>query len=244
MAVEGARGCGYRKVGGLYLVGNRQWSTCDRLKLEIPVCDCCGETLRPNRGLQPINAFKLFHNHNTEIIGLWGSIMGPEDNPRLTPCEDQSHCKVCFPTNTSNRSHKDYIIWIGREYYTEESFNAEAEFMGVSRRIPHIPDKLAIGRSVIYLAMRNNINRRAATSPTGRMIKRNGIFSVFIPQSLELLVWESDATEEYIADLERRNITPVIIPDGDEDHKPSRRAQRAITIESASEKNIDLMDGL
>lgn len=229
MAVEGARGCGYRQVGGLYLVGSRYWSTCDRLKLEIPVCNCCGETPRPNRGIQVINAFRMFSDHRDE-----------------QECNDRRTCKVCYPADNRHRSHKDYLIWVGREYYTEGEFSAEAELQGISRRIPHIPYELKIGMSVIYLAMRGNINRGTGSSGDGsRMITANGIFMAFAPERLELLIWESEATDIYIENLAERNITAIIIPDGDEDHKPSRKRQTPVVgHRDTIPRSNDIFEGL
>jgi hypothetical protein len=50
MAVEARRGCGYRKVGGLYLVGGGIGATCDRLPFELGVCPCCNAGFKPSLG--------------------------------------------------------------------------------------------------------------------------------------------------------------------------------------------------
>jgi len=47
-----------------------------------------------------------------------------------------------------------------------------------------------------------------------------GVFYAFKPQRVELLIWKSQAVPEYLEDLAKRNITPIIIPDGDVDHDP------------------------
>ena len=52
-----------------------------------------------------------------------------------------------------------------------------------------------------------------------------GVFYAFRPQSLELLIWESEAKPEYLEDLAKRNITPIVIPDGDEDHHPDTKTK-------------------
>lgn len=229
MAVEGGRGCGFRTVGGLYLMGGQGYQHCDRLKLEIPVCPCCGETLRPNRGIQPVNMMELVGLHDEEA------------------CNDPDACRVCIPLDTALTHCKDFIIWVGREYYTEESFNVEAHSMGISRKIPHIPEGLIVGESCIYLAMRGNINTRAGDDRDGRPIKKNGIFSAYVPQRLELLIWESEATDEFLVSLAERNITPAIIPDGDEDHTPRRHSRpifEFMNIESEQRTIEDFVDGL
>jgi len=40
MAVEAKRGCGYRKVGGLYIVSGGQGISCHRLPMNIHVVSC------------------------------------------------------------------------------------------------------------------------------------------------------------------------------------------------------------
>jgi hypothetical protein len=111
--------------------------------------------------------------------------------------------------------------------------------MGVSKRIPAVPKKLKLGETVVYLAHRKAVEVReplavqAAMSvvegidnPQMRLLDsekrpeyRLGIFCAFRPQRIETLIWKSEATEETLEGLQKRGIHPVIIPDGDEDHK-------------------------
>lgn len=120
MAVESKRGCGYRKVGGIYLCGTGISMICERLPLHIPVCPVCGETIRFLRSMRKINPKKLFgicqENHTCH----------------------QYNCKICNPPE------KAWLMWVGREY-TPESFRDEAEKLGVSKRIPFIPSDLGMG---------------------------------------------------------------------------------------------------
>jgi len=53
---------------------------------------------------------------------------------------------------------------------------------------------------------------------TEKVSKALGIFCAFIPKRVEKLIWESQATPEELEKLEKRGITPVLIPDGDADH--------------------------
>jgi len=46
MAIKAKRGCGYRKIGGLYLVGNYIPVACDRLPMPIGACPVCGQGLQ------------------------------------------------------------------------------------------------------------------------------------------------------------------------------------------------------
>lgn len=47
---------------------------------------------------------------------------------------------------------KDFVLTIGGEFYSRESFLAEAATMGISRRLRSIPKDLKVGESRVYLA--------------------------------------------------------------------------------------------
>jgi hypothetical protein len=56
---EGARGCGYRKPGGLYLVSGELSEPCPLLPFETSVCPTCGEGIRPARGFTWVDGAKF-----------------------------------------------------------------------------------------------------------------------------------------------------------------------------------------
>jgi hypothetical protein len=132
MPVEGVkieqryqRGCGFRRPG-LYLVGEGYPVPCDRLMMKIPVCPCCGETLRQLRSIRVFNPFRM--------LGLHGE-----------SCTCDKACPACYPPE------KGGLIWVGEKFYhTPEDFIKEAHFIGVSRRIPKLPKELGVG-DWIYL---------------------------------------------------------------------------------------------
>jgi hypothetical protein len=82
MAIEASRGCGYRKVGGLYLVGSGLTVACDRLPLEITTCPVCDCGIKFTRAPTKINAAKLWGKH---IISVMGG------------CSCKALCYVCQP---------------------------------------------------------------------------------------------------------------------------------------------------
>lgn len=212
MAVEGIRGCGYRKVGGLYLCGSYISVPCDRLPLPLEVCPVCGQGVKVSRGFTKINPYRLWGIHQD--------------------CIDFHPCFVCDP-----KDEVAFIMGVGERYYTPEEFLDEAKRMGVSKRIPFIPKELKLGETIVYLAHPKacEVHQGAALQQAMAMVeeaktsrprlleaekveKAWGIFAAFIPKLVEKLVWKSELTDEKREQLEKRGISPIIIPDGDKDH--------------------------
>ncbi|MBA7555584.1 hypothetical protein ES705_48255 [subsurface metagenome] len=214
MAFELVRGCGYRKVGGLYLCGGYISAPCDRMPFALTVCPVCGQGLKVGRGFTQINPFQL-----------WGIHLD---------CKDHIHpCFLCDP-----QDEPAYIMLVGAGHYkTPGDFLEEAHDMGISKRIPFIPRDLKLGETIVYLAhpkacevreaavlqQAMSIVEEAQTNQprlleTEKVEKALGIFCAFIPKRVEKLIWEKDATPEELEKLEKRGITPVPIPDIDKDH--------------------------
>lgn len=214
MASETKRGCGYRKVGGMYLVGNYVSVSCDRLPYPLEVCPVCGAGIKVGRGLTKINPLKLFDTH--------------------IDCSDKFRpCFMCDP-----KDEPAYIMGVGEKYYpTPEHFIQEGVRQGFSKRIAQIPKEFEIGKTVIYLAhpkaceirepvaVQQAMNILEAQQPTmidtDKVKKTTGIFTVFIPQRIEKLYWQSELgkmSDKEKEKLTKRGITPIGIPDGDKDH--------------------------
>lgn len=222
MAIERKRGCGFRKVGGYYLVGGYISVPCDRMPHPIGSCPVCGQGIHFTRAFTEISPLKLFGVHQ--------------------PCDDAVlPCFLCTPT-----TEPAFIMWVGTKHYpTPEPFLTEATEMGISKRVHFIPKKLELGKTVIYLAhpkaiqvreplavqqamsiVENYTSRQPALFPTelaNQPTYHMGIFAAFIPKRIEKLVWESELTDPETGakmreDLEKRGITPVSVPDGDRDH--------------------------
>ena len=218
MAIEAIRGCGYRKVGGFYLVGDFTFVPCDRLPVPLVCCPACGEGIRPIRSWREINPLKLFGLHD--------------------PCTDKHRprCLICQPPDDLA-----FIMTVGAKFYpTPGDWMQEAANQGVSKRLRSVPRKLKVGKTVIYMSHPRAIVER--TEPAGVVQQalavvneaegnpvalvpveveetyKLGIFTAFIPQRVEELIWEKDATPERLKDMKKRGITPVIVPDGDLDH--------------------------
>jgi len=199
MAVESIRGCGYRKVGGLYLCGEGATMACDRLPYELEVCPVCGSGIKFTRGFTWID---------------WNKYAGLHKERCVCP----NTCPICVP----DPLHPYGLLWVGEQFYTPEEFTLEALKMGVSRRIAAVPRNFKLGETWILFAHIKACGTRLEDQNDGTQ-KRVGVPGVFYghrPTSIEQLIWESEATEEKLSELNKKHITPIIIPDGDVDHDP------------------------
>jgi hypothetical protein len=111
---------------------------------------------------------------------------------------------------------------VGESFYTPEEFIKEAALMGVSRRIAAFPRRLKLGETWVLFAHLSACGTRTTIDEEGKEHKDGipGVFYAFCPQRVEKLLWESEARPEILEDLQKSNITPVLIPDGDLDHDP------------------------
>lgn len=227
MAIEELRGCGYRKVGGLYLCGEYFHAPCDRLPLPLTTCSVCGGGIKVSRGFTKINPYRLWGPHDYSDRDESSGIFIQRCTDRIRPCH------VCDP-----RDEIAFIMGVGQGYYkTPGDFMEEAHQLGISKRIPFIPKELKLGETVVYLAHPKACEVKVAAAmqqamaiveeaqtmkprllETEKVEKALGIFCAFIPQRIEKLCWESDYTPENIEKHKKRGIELVPVPDGDKDH--------------------------
>jgi len=203
---ESIRGCGYRKVGRLYLVGSGIGLHCDRLPFEIKPCECCGFTPGFFRGFTWLHKNYLGGDHE--------------------PCKCIPQCPVCHPNAIPEEKLNEdrfMLMWVGKQFYTTESFIEEAQKMDVCKAIPSIPKGLVLGKTWVLLVhpeckfydagFFDGTGLAKATPRTG-----SGIFYCFIPERIEMLIYKSKATEDRIRELEEKGITPILIPDEMKEH--------------------------
>jgi len=216
MAVEAKRGCGYRKVGGLYLAGTGFGIACDRLPFVLHVCPTCSHGIKPTRGFTWVDAPVLFGGpHVDHVIGI---------NEYLCKCAGRG-CPLCKDPAILGRAG---LLWIGEQFYkTAAEFEGEANVLGVSRRIATIPRGFEIGKTWILFAHRLGKKSTVTVDVPGALPGVTGtetkfepaIFRVWLPQRIEQICVESQRGTDEIAALEKRGITPVFVPDNDPDHK-------------------------
>ena len=218
MAVEAKRGCGYRKVGGLYMVGGGVGIPCDRLPFELTVCSCCGQGIKQARGWTWVDVAKLFQGMHV----FENTLSAPHEVEKI-PCGcAHGFCPLCNRPETMGKAG---LLWIGEKFYkTPDLFVKEGVDLGFSRRIKAVPQGFKVGETWVLLAHSKSIRTLTpAVAEFGNAAAKEefkpGIFCVWLPQRLEKIVLESTRGTEEIDALEKRGITPVFVPDGDKDHQ-------------------------
>lgn len=197
--LEPRRGCGYRKLGKLYLVGEGIPIGCHRLPLLLETCPVCGEGIKFSRGFRWIEPLKLF---------------GKCDGKEISQCGHET-CPICNPPEEAQG-----LMWVGEKFYTPRSFTEEALSLGVSKAIGAIPKGFKVGETWVYLAHKKGGEKKIPdpNTLTGyRYEPWPAVFYAFKPMRIEMLIKESEATEEKLRELTDRGITPVIVPDNYEE---------------------------
>src|SRR5262249_154168 len=127
MAQEQRRGCGYRKVGGLYLCGTALGTPCSNLPIPLHIFPTSNLGIKQTRAWQWVAP-------RPWLIG---------DCARTDPA-----CPVANPERLGDRVG---LLWIGARFYpTPASFTVEAIEMGVSRRITAVPRGLELGKTWVF----------------------------------------------------------------------------------------------
>ena len=207
MAVEAKRGCGYRKVGGLYLISLGGGRACGKMPIRAEVCPTCDQGIKQRRGSGWIDPVPLFGERK---------------------CHG-GDCSTCPMGDHTDQLGPVGIIWIGAKYYTPESFLAEAARMGISRRVGAVPKGLHLGETWVLLA---HPKVRFGPDDVGP-----GLFYLMRPIRLEKIVTATQSRDtEEMAKLAKRGITPVVVPDDDPDHNPGAdRAENDLDLFEAAE---------
>lgn len=183
-SVEGKRGCGYRKAGGLYLVNEGVGEYCGALPIELSICPTCHHGIKPARGWTWVDL--------SALVAVRG-------------CEKEGGCGRCPIADA--KIQKCGLLWIGEKFYpTTREFLKEATEMGTSRRIHAVPKDFVIGEGWVALAHRKAIESefKLGEEPT----YKSAIFHVFQPTRIEYVVKKNDS-KEHLESLEKRGISLV-----------------------------------
>lgn len=234
---ERARGCGFRKGGGMYLVNDGAGRSCGRIPLPLHVCPTCSQGIKPARGFTWVDGKAVLAaapactlpDVPLETLALLGMAA---DKARDVAAS--AICETC--SFNGLREGKVGLMWVGGKYYpTPESFKKEAVSMGLSKRIAQIPKELVVGTTWVWLAHRETIpaehkldcrglGSMKETDIEGLVRKTNdgtllewcncgakptpGVFHAFVPTRIEYVV-KGDESDIEIEALAKRGLTLV-----------------------------------
>lgn len=210
---ESARGCGWRKSGGIYIRSDGLFDSCGKLPLRLNCCPACGQGVKVTRGMSKINPRRLFEN---QFCGQAEELHGP--------------CDSC-PISTGNIKTVGYLMGVGERFYkTPAHFIREALEMGVSKRIHQIPRDFEVGVTPVFLAhpkvFVDLVNEEAEdqdfdedaetldldfhSGTTGKRVVKHspGVIAVVVPNRIEYVV-SGDESEEQLEALEKRGLKLV-----------------------------------
>src|SRR5215472_6901615 len=201
MAREARRACGYRKVGGLYLCASGDGLPCCKMPIILHVCPTCNGGIKQTRGWQWIDPKPWIAGACKQ--GIYGPLSG------------------CPLATGEGLGDKVGLIWVGEAFYkTPGAFSAEANAMGISRRIQAIPRGFKLGESWVFLA--HPKVKQLVDAETGEATWLGGVFRVFKPERIEKIVTQSQSEDaDEMAKLAEAGITPVVVADDDRDHQGS-----------------------
>jgi len=112
--VEGRRGCGYRKVGGLYLISDGPVGTCGRLPILDKICDHCDRN---------------YLDFTRNMMWIGSKVI----KALAQECPTPSYCESCGVQSViDDVKGRHVLLWVGAMFYpTPGHFIAEAQRTGV-----------------------------------------------------------------------------------------------------------------
>lgn len=203
---EEARGCGFRKEGGLYLRGSAGGDGCGKLPILIPeICPTCGEGIRASRAPRLL----------ADPAGLWNRKRCRHDpardglDHRRPPAPGCESCPFGQPS-----IGQALIIWVGERFYPSPSaYVEEARRMGISRRIPSVPRGFVVGRDYVLLAHKKCFSVNPVDEAGNRLdevLWMPGIIGIFKPDKIEIVV-TPETSQEALQRHVAQGLTPVIV---------------------------------
>lgn len=206
---EQERGCGWRQIGGVYLVAESGMHVgCDSLPTELKPCPCCEYDVDQRRSVVPYHA------------GYLAAMLAGHK------CKDPYPCPLCYFAEKYHAAKKRnaerivrnatrtdgffegleyvpkhfFLMWVSKDFYSTTSFVMEAKSQGISKRVAanSLPNEFVMGRDWIFLAHgetpfypKDSTGQYEFDKP---MLKK-GIFYAFKPKRLELVLWKGTADD-------------------------------------------------
>ncbi len=185
---EPARGCGYRKTGGLYLVGSTLGKDCGRFPIACDCCPTCGQGIKPARGWTWIEPDKIAGKcrHYNEPLSV---------RQQVRQGFPETKCGACsFGPGEVGRAG---LLWVGQQFYpTPGQFLQECHQLGVSRRINVVPRGLVVGETWVFLGHREVIENPSFAHGGIEPSRLPGIFAAFRPRAIEYVVSGQEHDDE------------------------------------------------
>lgn len=187
--IEAARGCGYRKEGGMYLMSGNLWRGCGKLPIPLTSCPCCNQGIKFSRGFS------------------WVS----KDLLKDAPCDSGNQCN-CAPW-ADESVKKVGLMFVGEKFYKSPAdFQKEVIESGLSKRISSVPKDLVVGETWIMLAHKKAIKVGSLDGSEPDTFQM-GVFSAFVPERIEYIV-KGTETEEELESLEKRGFKLIKVIKG------------------------------
>jgi len=170
MAVEEPRGCGYRKIGGLYLIGGGMDFECPNIPYELHNCPTCGLGYTQNR--------------------TWTWMTNPVGFFKTKDCKKCPVMADC-PMKTEKQVG---LMWVGKKHYpTPKEFAVECGEMGVSKRLPFIPGDLKLQETWTMFAHPEALGEGEESSPGIFYAFKPTKIEIIVPES-----FLDDTVKEYL----------------------------------------------
>lgn len=193
---EGPRGCGFRKPGkdgvGIYLRSSTFREDCERFPWLLECCPTCGQGYKFSRSFTWINPMSMFDSYTEPVCT---AILADD------PFGGHRH-EQCWMCNPELLGSKAGLIWIGEKFYARpKDFMQEAALMGISRKLPAIPNGFVVGEHAIFLA---HIRTFASRDEKGQVIYKPGVFAAFKPSSVDLVIEDENHVPDRAIEIARR----------------------------------------
>ena len=217
--IEKTRGCGRRRLGGIYLEGAGIDVPCDRLNYNIEPCKVCGQGIHFSRGFTWIHWFHYAGTHDKCHCFKGCPICQPKDMKEILVTINGKDEKQIVPV-------KYGLMFTGKKFYSPKSFIKEAKEMGISKRIATIPKELEVGTTWVLLAhveagerlvdADEKLTNGNKTIDGKCQIKVPAIFYAFVPKRIVKLITPLEANDkDLVGNLKKRGITPLVgVTDG------------------------------
>ena len=227
MSVEAKRGCGYRKINGLYIIGDSWGTPCVKLPYDLECCPVCSAGLKQSKGWTWVSPNKMF-----DVKDCPNLRPRPDSVIKAERCELGGICPFTL-------EGKHGMMWVGKRFYSPQKFDEESTTMGISKRISGVPRGFKLGETWVLLGHPDAGTTKAREDcekcggsgvvegkqpgekiPCKCFKPINAVFKAFMPTAIEKIITETQSKdEELMKDLKERGIKAVIVPDNDKDHQ-------------------------